>query len=186
MAAGPLRGGSSRWAASAHPALAVQVGQAQPVFRSIRDSLPCDAAAIAGLRVFAYSIYLGVTFCAMLFVFRVCFSGGVFSVGMWCLAAPHLPSLFLLGRLANFLFARCPSQCLLFDKSSVALTAASAWAVQLVRQQDSLSCSTTSLVASACPAPVRMAWGGRRWFLGIFRALPAQAGLAMFAGSFTS
>ena len=26
MAAGPLRGGSSRWAASAHPALAVQVG----------------------------------------------------------------------------------------------------------------------------------------------------------------
>ena len=69
MAARPLRGGSSRWAASAHPALAVQVCQAHPVLRSIRGSLPCDAAAIAGLRVFAYNIYLGVTFCAMLLVF---------------------------------------------------------------------------------------------------------------------
>ena len=49
MAAGPLRGGSSRWATSAHPTFAVQVGQAQPVLRSIRGSLPCYAAAIAGL-----------------------------------------------------------------------------------------------------------------------------------------
>ena len=52
MAAGSLRGGSSRWAASVHPALVVQGGQAQPVLRSVRGSLPCDAAVIAGLRVF--------------------------------------------------------------------------------------------------------------------------------------
>ena len=81
MAVGPLRGGSSRWAASAHPALAVQVGQVQPVLRSVRGSLPCDAAAIAGLQVFAYNIYLGVTFCAMLFVIRACFYGSVFLWG---------------------------------------------------------------------------------------------------------
>ena len=76
MAAGPLRGGSSRWAA-----FAVQVGQALPVLRSIRGSLPCDAAAIAGLRVFAYNVYLGVTFCAVLFVIRACFYGSVFLWG---------------------------------------------------------------------------------------------------------
>ena len=44
-----LGGGCSMWAASA---LAVQGGQAQPILRSVRGSLPCDAAAIAGLRVF--------------------------------------------------------------------------------------------------------------------------------------
>ena len=65
------------WAVSAHPALAVQGGQAQPILRSVRGSLPCDAAAIAGLRFFAYNIYLGVTFCAMLFVIRACFYGNV-------------------------------------------------------------------------------------------------------------
>ena len=81
MAAGPLKGGSSSWAASAHPALAVQVGQAQPVLCSIRVSLPCDAAVISGLQVFAYNIYLGVAFCAMLFVIRARFYGGVFFCG---------------------------------------------------------------------------------------------------------
>ena len=48
----PVGGGCSWWAASAHPALAVQGGQAQPILRSLRGLLPCDAAAIAGLRVF--------------------------------------------------------------------------------------------------------------------------------------
>ena len=51
MAAGTLGGGRSMWAASAHPAIAVQGGQAQPIFRSVRVSLPCADAAIAGLRV---------------------------------------------------------------------------------------------------------------------------------------
>ena len=45
--------------------------------------------------------------------------------------------------------------------SPVAVSAASAWPVQLVRPQDSSGCSTTSLVASACPAPVLVAWGGQ-------------------------
>ena len=38
------------WAASAHPALAVQGGQAQPILCSVSLSLPCADAAIAGLR----------------------------------------------------------------------------------------------------------------------------------------
>ena len=67
-----------------------------------------------------------------------------------------------MGRLTNFLFVRCPSQSLLCVRSSpVALTAASAWAAQRVSPQDSLGCSPTSLVASACLAPVRVAWGGQ-------------------------
>ena len=45
--------------------------------------------------------------------------------------------------------------------SPVAVTAASEWAVQLVRPQDSLGCSTTPLAASVCPAPVLAAWGGQ-------------------------
>ena len=45
--------------------------------------------------------------------------------------------------------------------SSAAVTAASAWAAQLVRPQDSLGCSTTSLAASACPPAVLVAWGGQ-------------------------
>ena len=43
--------------------------------------------------------------------------------------------------------------------SPVVVTAASA--AQLVRPQDSLGCSTTFLAASACPAPVLVAWGGQ-------------------------
>ena len=39
------------WAASAHPALAVQGGQAQPILRSVRVSLPWAGVVIAGLRV---------------------------------------------------------------------------------------------------------------------------------------
>ena len=145
-----------------HPALAVQVGQAQPVLRSVRGSLPCDAAAIAGLRVFAYNIYLGVTFCAMLFVIRACFYGSVFCGGV--MPSGTAPSQSSSGWVAsqNFFFVMCPSQSLLCDKGSpVAVTAASAWAAQLVSPQDSLGCSTTSLAASACPAPVRVAWGGQ-------------------------
>ena len=46
MAAGTLGGGRSRWAASAHPALAVQGGQAQPILRSVRGR--CDSW-LAGL-----------------------------------------------------------------------------------------------------------------------------------------
>ena len=45
--------------------------------------------------------------------------------------------------------------------SPVAVTAASAWAAQLVRLQDSLGCSTTSLAASACPPAMLVAWGGQ-------------------------
>ena len=53
-------------------------------------------------------------------------------------------------------------QSLLCDKgSSVAVTAAFAWAAQLVSSLDSLGCSTTSLAASACPAPVRVVSGGQ-------------------------
>ena len=69
--------------------------------------------------------------------------------------------------------------------SPVAVTAASAWAARLVRPQDSLDCSTTSLAASACPAPVLMAWGGQTLVPWHSQGLPAQAGLAMFAGSLT-
>ena len=46
----PLGGGSSVWAASVHPAPAVQGGQAQPILRSVRVSMPCADSAIAGLR----------------------------------------------------------------------------------------------------------------------------------------
>ena len=48
----PLGGGGFMWAAAAHPALVVQGGQAQPILRLVRGSLPCGGAAIAGLRVF--------------------------------------------------------------------------------------------------------------------------------------
>ena len=44
---------------------------------------------------------------------------------------------------------------------SCSCSAASPWAAQLVRPQDSLGCSTTSLAASACPASVWVAWGGQ-------------------------
>ena len=45
--------------------------------------------------------------------------------------------------------------------SPVAVTAASVWAAQLMRPQVSLGCSITSLVASVCPAPALVAWGGQ-------------------------
>ena len=99
MAAGTLRGGSSRWAASAHPALAVQGGQVQPILRSVRGSLPCG--------FFAYNINLGVTFCAMMFVIRACFYG-CFSVGMWCLRHRTFPVFFWVGRLTKFSFREVP------------------------------------------------------------------------------
>ena len=85
------------WAASAHSALAVQGGQAQPVLRSVRGSLPYDATAIAGLHFFffffPYNTYHGVTFCAMLFVIRAYFLWYIFcGVVVSCGAA--LPSFY--------------------------------------------------------------------------------------------
>ena len=159
MAAGTLGGGRSRWAASAHPALAVQGGQAQPILRSIRVSPPCDAAVIAGLQVFCLQYLPWCYLCNVVCnssVFMV-----VLSVGMWCLAAPHLPSL-VLGGSPHKIFCEVPfAVSCVIRVYPVAVSAASAWTAQLVRPQDSLGCSTTSLVASACPAPVLVAWGGQ-------------------------
>ena len=65
------------WAASAHPALAVQGGQAQ--LSCARLEARCLAMPLRSLACwfFAYNIYLGVTFCAMLFVIRACFYDNV-------------------------------------------------------------------------------------------------------------
>ena len=111
MAAGNFRGGSSTWAVSVHPALVVQGGQAQPVLHSVRGSLRSLACGC-----FAYNIYLGVTFCAAMFVIRACFYGSVFCGDV--VSSGTAPSQSSSGWVAsrNFLFVRCPSQSLLCDK----------------------------------------------------------------------
>ena len=55
MAAGTLGSGCSMWVVSA---LTVQGGQAQPILRAVGVPLPCDAAAIAGWRVFSLQYLL--------------------------------------------------------------------------------------------------------------------------------
>ena len=90
---------------------------------------------------------------------RACFYGSVICEDVVSSGTAPPQSMVWVGRLTKFLFVRCPSQSLLCDKrvSPVAVTATSAWAAQLVRPQDSLGCCTTSLSASACPAPVLVA-----------------------------
>ena len=112
MAAGTLKGGSSRWAASA------QVRILRLRYRVVRRSLSfarlearCLAIPLRSLPCgfFAYNIYLGVTFCAMMIVIRACFYGSIFCGDV--VSSGTAPSQSSSGLVAsrNFLFVWCSS-----------------------------------------------------------------------------
>ena len=93
--------------------------------RVVRRSLYCarlEARCLAmplrslACGFFAYNIYLGVTFCAMLFVIRECFYGNVFCGDV--VSSGTAPSQSSSGWVASqdFLSVRCPSQSLLCNK----------------------------------------------------------------------